>query len=95
MGITTTHAQLHPRHLLDSRMARERRRIAERYEPSAREMFAARDRLNVAPVVISEHRRRRQEKRMARWQKTIDALQGMADAARRAAASLDFSGRAA
>lgn len=46
-------AELHPRHLVDARMIRERRVIASRYRASARDLFPAlRERLLASRPII-------------------------------------------
>ena len=86
MAEANIHATLHPR--LRSLSRRERDQIAEEYEPSARDLFAARHLIldGTARVVVSRHRHARQEKR--RWSGWNDAIREFGRAARRAAVPL-------
>lgn len=95
MAESNIHATLHPRHT--SRSRQERERIAAEYEPSARDLFAARHLIlaGTAHVVISRHRWARQEKqrRAERWR---DAMRDFGWTAHRAAESLrSFADRTA
>lgn len=79
---TNIHAELHPRHLLDTRMRRERQGIAERYEPSARELFAARALIaeGKAHVSPSAHRIARMQRAVKRGIDELRELQAWAAA---------------
>lgn len=92
---TNIHAELHPRHLLDTRMRRERRSIAERYEPSARELFAARELIaeGKAHIAPSAHRAGRMAKRSKRLRDQVEAFASWVDGIREAAERV--AGRAA
>ena len=53
-------AELHPRHLVDARMIRERRVIASRYRASARDLFPGlRARLLASRPIIGDQKPRR------------------------------------
>lgn len=88
MAEANIHATLHPR--LRSLSRRERDQIAEEYEPSARDLFAARHLIlaGTAHVVVSRHRWARQEKQRRWAERFSDALREFSHAAHRAAVPL-------
>jgi len=87
MAEPNIHATLHPRHTTRSRQERER--IVAEYEPSARDLFAARHLIlaGTAHIVVSRHRWARREK-LRRWaERWRDAMRDFGWSARRAAES--------
>lgn len=70
-------AGLHPRHLTATRVHRERERIAARYAPSARELFAHREAVAAgASVLMTTAQERAVERRARRVQRDAYSMSG-------------------